>query len=144
MQATILLLDTAAQQKLLELVFARADALNGYWNLYIAVALGLLGIMATGKPFTEERAIKLLLTAAFAVFAYSNVDAIDSTNEQRRQLLQLLSGSQYYQAALNAGPPPRIILWLFHLSLDFTAVLALWLVPWHRALVNPPSEASHE
>lgn len=125
-------LDAQTQQKVLELVFSRADALNGYWNLYIAVTLGLLGIMASGKAFTEARAIKLLLSFAFLVFAYSNLGAIDATNEQRRQLLLLLSGSSFHEAAAHAGPPRQALLWAFHMVLDVATILALWLVPWHR------------
>ena len=78
-----------SQLRLLDFVFGRADALNGYWNLYIAVSLGLLGIMASAKAFTEIRTIKILLTVAFVGFALSNLDVIDSTNEQRRQLASL-------------------------------------------------------
>lgn len=125
------------QLRLLAFVFARADALNGYWNLYIAVSLGLLGVMASAKPFTAIRIIKMLLTIGFVVFALSNLDSIDSTNEQRRQLLVLLEGSQYLPAAQEAGPPERWQLWLFHTVLDAIVVLCVWLVPWHKARALP-------
>jgi hypothetical protein len=127
-----------AQQKLLELVFARADALNGFWNLYIAVALGVLGLMASGKPFTEARPIKLLLTVAFAAFAYSNYDVIRATNFQRTELLSLLNGSLYYAAASHAAPPATWKLNVFHGALDLLVLLVVWLVPWHR-----PSAKEH-
>ena len=39
----------------LKLLFDRAEALNGYWNLYIAVSLGVVGLMASGKSFTRLR-----------------------------------------------------------------------------------------
>jgi len=126
------MIDASSQQKVLELVFARADALNGYWNLYIAVTLGLIGLMASAKPFTEKMTIKILLSIAFAAFAYSNVDVLDATNEQRRQLLLLLKDSVYLPAALPAGPPERYLLWLFHIAMDVLTLLAIWLVPWHQ------------
>ena len=122
-----------SQLRLLDFVFGRADALNGYWNLYIAVSLGLLGIMASAKAFTEIRTIKILLTDAFVGFALSNLDVIDSTNEQRRQLLLLLKDGPYLSAAKAAGPPERWHLWVFHIVLDTLLVLCVWLVPWHKA-----------
>lgn len=134
-------MDIQQELKILELVFARADALNGYWNLYIAVSLGLLGVMASGKPFTEVRPIKVLLTLAFIGFACSNIDVLDSTNEQRRQLLLLLKNSSYSPAATAAGPPERWQLWMFHLTLDALIVLLVWFVPWHKAGASS-SEAS--
>jgi hypothetical protein len=121
------------QLTLLGHMFGRADALNGYWNLYIGVTLGLLGVMASGKPFTELRTIKALLTVAFVAFALSNLDAIDSTNEQRRQLLLLLKDSPYYTAGKTAGPPESWQLRTFHLVLDLLIVLCVWLVPLHKA-----------
>jgi hypothetical protein len=54
----------------------RASALNGFWNLYIAVATGLVGIMASGKPFTQSKALKLFLSFAFVVFAVSEITII--------------------------------------------------------------------
>ena len=122
------------QQKLLELLFSRADALNGFWNLYIAVSLGALGVMVSGKPFTEVKAIKALLTTSFLAFAYSNYDVIASTNLQRVELLKLLEGSAFKAAASAAAPPSPVMLRLFHGTLDAIVVLAIWLVPWHKTI----------
>lgn len=120
-----------AQQKLLELVFSRADALNGFWNLYIAVSLGLLGLMASAKPFTEVKAVKVLLSVAFVAFAYANYDVIAATNVQRSELLKLLAGSIYLPAAQHARPPTSGELAAFHGILDALVLALVWLVPWH-------------
>ena len=127
------ILSLEAQQALLELVFSRADSLNGFWNLYIAVSLGLLGMMASAKPFTEMKGIKLMLTVGFTAFAYSNYDVISATNEQRAELLRLLAGSIYLPAAQHAGPPTKEQLMLFHGVLDALVISMVWFVPWHRA-----------
>ena len=91
--------------ELLKLVFERAEALNDYWNLYIAVSLGVLGLMASGKPFTRELTTKRLLTIGFIVFAGSNLNVLYSTNLQREALVALVS-SEYKDIANNAAPPP--------------------------------------
>src|SRR5258706_11085843 len=88
----------------LKLLFDRADALNGYWNLYIAVALGVLGLMASGKSFAHLRQTKALLTIAFVVFALSNLEVLIATNEQRRAIAALIDPA-YRAAAQHAGPP---------------------------------------
>jgi len=121
---------------ILKALFERTDALNGYWNLYIGVSLGLLGLMASAKPFTQRRPIKVLLTLAFLLFAYSNLDAIYHTNGQRRELIRLIEGT--YQAVANhAAPPSNPLLIAFHLVLDLLVVLCLWRVRWHQASKAP-------
>ena len=121
------------QLKLLALIFARADALNIYWNLYLALALGLLGLMASGKPFTGRVSVKLLLSVGFIGVALSNLGVIDAINEQRRQLLLLLGDSPALAAARAAMPPERWRVAAFHLGLDVLVVMCVWFVPWHRA-----------
>ncbi len=114
----------------LKLLFDRADALNGYWNLYIAVALGVLGLMASGKSFAHLRQTKALLTIAFVVFALSNLEVLIATNEQRRAIAALIDPA-YRAAAQHAGPPENWKLIAFHLTLDLVVVLCIWLVKWH-------------
>jgi hypothetical protein len=116
--------------ELLKVVFQRADALNGYWNLYIVVALGVLGVMASGKSFTKRPSIKLLLSLAFAGFAYSNLDVLYHTNEQRRILIGLVE-PLYRAAADHAAPASNLALLSFHVFLDIAVVACIWVVPWY-------------
>ncbi len=117
------------QNELMNLIFGRVDALNGYWNLYIAVTLGILGIMASGKKFTKQTSIKTLLTVAFLVFAYSNWSAISGTNEQRRLLIPLVTAS-YSSVAQLTEPPLYWLLALYHGALDLLVIGGIWLVRW--------------
>ncbi|MBY5445446.1 MULTISPECIES: hypothetical protein [Rhizobium] len=117
------------QRDILQLIFGRVDALNGYWNLYIAVTLGVSGIMATGKPFTKQQATKILITLAFAVFAISNWSAISGTNEQRQELIKLVA-DPYAVVARLTEPPSYWLLTLYHVTLDLLVIGGLWLVPW--------------
>ena len=70
-------------KEVLGFAIERASAINGYWNLYIAVATGLVGVMSSGKAFTKSKSLKVFLTVAFVVFAYSNLDAILRLGELR-------------------------------------------------------------
>lgn len=115
---------------LLRTIFERSDSLNGYWNLYIAVSFGLLGLMASAKPFTQLRTTKILLTSAFIVFAASNANAIFDINEQRRELIALVS-DQYKPIVSHGGPPKPAIFVAYHAALDLAVILCIWLVPWH-------------
>ncbi len=117
------------QNEIMLLIFGRVDALNGYWNLYIVVALGILGLMASGKRFTKQSSIKVLLTITFLVFAYSNWSAISGTNEQRRILITLAQ-APYSTVADLTEPPSFLILALYHMILDLLVVGGIWLVRW--------------
>jgi hypothetical protein len=117
------------QNDIMQLIFGRVDALNGYWNLYIAVSLGILGIMASGKKFTKQPSIKILLTVTFIVFALSNWDAISGTNDQRRELIKL-AATPYATVAQLTAPPAYWVLAFYHGFLDLLVIGGLWLVPW--------------
>jgi len=107
----------------------RASALNGLWNLYIAVATAGIGLMASGKAFTTSWILKSALTIAFVVFAYSNLDAIWRLGELRTSLLQLLP--QDFDAIKKSLEPATCLQYgLFHLCLDIMVIIAIWFVPW--------------
>ena len=121
-----------AVSEILKLAIDRAAAVNVYWNLLIAVSTAVLGIMASGKSFTSSRNLKMLLTCAFALFAYSNLAAIIRLGELRSALLSMLSAEMEVRSALIAGlqPAPLLTYAAFHITLDAAVVAALWLVPW--------------
>jgi hypothetical protein len=110
----------------------RASAINTYWNLYLAVATGVLGILATGKDFSGSWSIKLLITIAFIVFALSNLDAIIKLGEQRQALLDMLPKSVDNREAILASlsPAKKWQYAVFHGVLDSAVIAAIWFVPW--------------
>jgi len=109
----------------------RASALNGLWNIYIAVATGVLGVMASGKAFTTSKILKVFLSLVFVVFAYSNLDAILRLGDLRNSLLQMLpTGMDALK--LNLKPAEPLHYKVFHLVLDAIVVAAIWFVPWPR------------
>jgi len=99
--------------------------------LYIAVALGGIGLLASGRPFAQQARIKLVLTFGFVLFALSNLQAIWRINQERRALLDMMIHSRYWLAANPAGGQPNWQLITFHLTLDTLVVLAVWFVRWY-------------
>lgn len=120
---------TIEAKEILGFAIERASALNGLWNLYIAVATAGIGLMASGKAFTTSKILKSALTVAFLVFAYSNIDAIWRLGELRTSLLQLLP--QDLDAIKKSLEPATCLQYgVFHFILDLLVVLAIWFVPW--------------
>lgn len=107
----------------------RAAAINGYWNLYIAVATGLVGIMASGQSFTGSVALKIFLTLAFGVFAGSNLDAILRLGRLRSALLDMLP-ADLGALRKSLAPATAAQYMAFHATLDLVVVATIWLVPW--------------
>jgi hypothetical protein len=117
---------------ILALAIERASALNTYWNLFIAVSTGIVGVMASGKSFTASRPLKGFLSVAFALFAYSNLDAILKLGDLRLTLLVMLPADLPTRAALfeslrPAAPWQYIV---FHLVFDLVVLATIWIVRW--------------
>jgi hypothetical protein len=113
----------------------RASAVNTYWNIFIAVATAVVGVMASGKPFTTSLALKIVLSGAFLVFAYSNLAAILRLGELREALLSMLPDDITSRQAIVASLSPAEG-WqytVFHVVLDLVVLAAIWLVPWPGA-----------
>ncbi len=110
----------------------RASAINGYWNLYIAVATGVVGVMSSGKLFTKSKSLKTFLTVAFVVFAYSNLAAILRLGELRTALLDMLPNNlEALRGSLAPAKPWQYI--GFHGALDLLVVASILFVPWPRS-----------
>lgn len=113
----------------------RASAINTYWNIFIAVATAVVGVMASGKAFTSSRALKIFLAGAFVVFAYSNLDAIIRLGELRTALLAMLPDDLPNREAVIGSLRPAE--WWqytgFHVFLDVVVLAAIWFVPWTRS-----------
>lgn len=117
---------------ILGLAIERAAAVNTYWNLFIGVATGVVGVMASGKAFTNSRILKVFLSLAFALFAYSNLEAILALGRLRDALLQILPTEFPNRAILieNLRPADAWKYIGFHGLLDTIVLGAIWFVPW--------------
>ena len=74
--------------ELIQLYFERTNALQNYWTLYVVVVGGLLA-------FSSMRRVPALLTTLavtllFSLFAYENLDAIETSSVQRLGTLALI------------------------------------------------------
>ncbi len=85
--------------------------------------------MASGKVFTKSKSLKIFLTIAFVVFAYSNLDGILRLGRLRTALLGLLPNN--LQALDESFAPANPWQYIgFHGVLDLLVVAAIWFVPW--------------
>lgn len=113
----------------------RASAILTYWNIFIAVATAIVGIMASGKGFTSSKRLKWFLTFAFVVFAVSNLDAIVRLGELRTSFLLMLDAANDTERTLIASlqPAPSWQYVLYRVTLDAVVIGAIWLVRWPAA-----------
>lgn len=110
----------------------RASAINTYWNIFLAVATFVVGVMASGEVFTDSWSLKIFITGAFVVFAYSNLDAIIRLGELREALLAMLPSDLPNREAVvrSLSPATSRQYTGFHVFLDASVLAAIWLVPW--------------
>jgi len=105
----------------------RASAINTYWNLYIGVATGVVGVMSSGKVPTKSSSLKIFVTTAFAVFAGSNLSAILQLGKLRTALLALLPADmEALNHSLAPAEPWQYI--IFHGVLDLLVIAVVWFV----------------
>ena len=62
--------------ELLKVIFDRIDTVRDYWNLYIAVSVGLLGIILSSEKLASHLGVRALFALGFVIFAISNYEAI--------------------------------------------------------------------
>ena len=117
---------------ILQIAIERSSALNVYWNLFLGVSIGIVGIMASGKFFTASKSLKAFLSFAFAVFAGANLDAILRLGTLRQNLLVMFPSDLPNRAALveSLSPAAPWQYLVFHLVLDLVVLAIIWFVPW--------------
>jgi hypothetical protein len=118
---------------ILRLAIDRSSAIMTLWNIFIAVATAVVGVMAKG--FAGSRTLKLVLSGAFVIFAASNLWAILRLGELRTALLAMLPADLPNHAAIVASLSPAQA-WqyaLFHGILDLSVLAIIWLVRWPGA-----------
>ena len=116
-------------KQILDMLFSRTAELNTLWNIWFGVALGLLGVLGSGKGFVASWRIKVILSVGFAAFAISNVLAIDSIHHQRMILSKHLTIP--WATDLASVVQPRGGLYKpFHAGLDLLILSAIWFVSW--------------
>ncbi len=116
------------EKEIIELMVGRIDALNDFWNLYLAVCTGIIGIMASGKVDANGKRLKLFFSLAFLIFAFSNLFGILSLNEFRRSLLELLINLPAVKLVLK--PVENYVYIVTHGLMDLIIVLSIWLIKW--------------
>ena len=116
--------------ELLSIAVERSAYINTYWNLLIAVATGVLGILASGKELAGRRDLRVVLACVFSVFAVSNLSAILDLNRQRAAVCALITEPSLRQLVAELRPLASWKYGAFHAVLDVLVVLCIALVPW--------------
>ena len=112
---------------LLKLLIERTSYINTYWNFYIVVATAIIGIVASGKV-NITRNIRIILTIAFILFAFSNYHAIENVNEQRSEISKQIKQENLVAIKETLKPSDNWKYLLFHLLLDITVLVSLWRI----------------
>lgn len=127
--------------ELVQLYFARSNALQWYWTLYVVVIGGLLAF--SSLRVRRDAVTGLLITALFCFFAYKNLGAIRDVSLQRLATLQAIHEYPAYHATGEAiygrqlleptlvapafGPVRN-----FHIASDLLTVAAIWAMELRR------------
>ncbi len=141
-------------QETLEFVFVRADAMQGFWNLYIVVVTAILGFLGSSKLAWRTHIVPAVLTIGFLLFAASNFWALNSARRQREGLIAHAQSQLAQNERADLGrvleavaPPSESLLRSFHGALDLAVLAAIWLIPYarrtsNRRTVEPTSDFS--
>ncbi len=122
----------------LNLFFQAGAAVQTLWNLYIVAAVGVVGFMVASPSVGRQRRNKLFLTAAFLVFAFSNLYAQVQVQSQRHALADIVAlnlthakdiPDKYETLEETIKPPPVRRVIAFHLGYTTLVSLAIWLIP---------------
>ena len=125
-------MESISAKDVLGFAIERASALNGLWNLFIAVATAVVGVMASGRSFTASPLLKVSLSLAFVAFACVNLDAMIRLGNLREALLGMLPPALPNRAEIvkSLSPAESWQYKSFHLFLDAVVLAAIWFVPW--------------
>ena len=131
--------------ELVELYFARSNAQQWYWTVYVVVIGGLLAFSSLRQRPDVVTAV--LVTVLYACFAYKNLGAIRDVTMERFAILSLIKEAPPAQADAPAGmdlrrvrdaleptlnPPDYPGVRNFHVACDVLTVAALWAMEWRR------------
>ncbi len=125
--------------ELIQLYFERSNALQAYWTLYVVIVGGLLAFSSLRKePAALTTAIVSVL---FALFAFENLSAIQTTASQRFATLDAIKKSEATAPEVSRlresleptlTPASHSSTRLTHLVSDVLTIAALWAMELRR------------
>ena len=139
---------------LVELYFARSNALQWYWTVYVVVIGGLLAFSSLRQRADLVTAI--LITVLYAFFAYKNLGAIRDVSMERFAILKAIKETPATENAMADGlvvrrlrevleptlaPPDYGGVRNFHVASDALTVAALWAMEWRRRRARAEGQA---
>lgn len=123
----------------LPLIFERFSAFQTLWSLYITVALGIAGFIATAHKASKSKTVKIVLTIGFLAFAHVNLSALLDVRFQREKLADVALAMPAAQKSADlmevieeGRPDSENCVRKFHRSIDVILVCVIWLVPFFK------------
>jgi hypothetical protein len=116
-----------SQQDLVSLLTAFRSELMTLWNIFIAVSLGIVGLVYSEK-LPARRELRIALSVAFLIFAAGNLYSLSAAQRFILALIAALSGDRSHSelfSRLHASPVWRLV--VYHLGLDLAVLAAIWL-----------------
>ena len=125
-------MDGISAAKLMELFNAQTATVNTLWNIFSAVALGVLGFTLKEKDLRTSRSLKPAFTVAFVIFALGNIEAISRSQKilvAIADTLNVTAGSAgRYSSVLLAYEVPSVAdIRRGHHVITALVVLLMWL-----------------
>jgi hypothetical protein len=141
--------------ELVDLYFARSNALQWYWTVYVVVIGGLLAFSSLRQR--PDLVSAVLITVLYAFFAYKNLGAIRDVSMERFAILKAIKETPAVDVTAADGvgvkrlrevleptlaPPEYPGVRNFHVASDVLTVAALWAMEWRRRRVRAEERAA--
>ena len=130
---------------LLDLFYARYDAYQFLWSLYLTMIFGLLAFVGVADKAMRSLFVRSILTIGFVSFVFVNLSALYKVSTQRLEIagairdLSEAGSSARITAIVEAGLPDEAWkLIAFHLAADALILLIVWALPWARGKWEAP------
>ncbi|PZD70458.1 hypothetical protein C1752_12029 [Acaryochloris thomasi RCC1774] len=122
----------------LPLLYERFGAFQALWNLYITLAIGILGFVTAAQKATRPVAIRVILIVAFLVFAIINLTTLNRVLSERRILEELAESLAKPGLEMDLVEVSRVsgevtYLNIYHSILDLVVASLVWFIPHHQS-----------
>lgn len=133
--------------ELIQLYFERSNALQAYWTLYVVIVGGLLAFSSLRKQ--SAALTTAIVSVLFALFAYENLSAIQTTASHRFATLEAIKSSEGSAAGVNhvraaleptLQPASHGSTLTTHLVSDVLTIAALWAMELRRRKLDGAGE----
>jgi hypothetical protein len=126
---------------LLSLYFERTNAMQTFWTFYVTIILGLLAFFGSTKLPRKPYGITFILSLAFCMFAFVNLQALRGVTRQRNVTKDLIVASHLehtpdgfvaMRIRPTLDPPTESGVIAVHISGDILTIGAMWFLAFKK------------